>query len=272
VLAAILLLASGVPFPLGGLLIGPASLALALLTFLATEPNPGDLAPGAELPRIRLRVAIVAAVIVLTGIRALEFHGVIPPGSVPLWSDLSDGLVDLGDGWFGNGFLLANPVLYFGVPVALLLLAGATWKELGLGWGHRVGRVVLLWAAIPVAFLAIALASGQLTPARLGGSLVSNAFQNGFFEEFLFRGALQGGLRRLIGPAWALVIQALAFGAWHLGLGFTNTEDAGLLPALASVTVFQAVLGLSFGVILERTRNLVAPSVAHVLVNTAAGG
>jgi len=91
---------------------------------------------------------------------------------------------------------------------------------------------------------------------------------NGFFEEFLFRGALQTRLRALRGPGWALVIQALVFGAWHLGLGYTNTDHAGLLPALASTIVYQATLGLAFGVIFERTRNLLAPSVAHILVNS----
>ncbi|MFN8513870.1 MAG: CPBP family intramembrane glutamic endopeptidase [Thermomicrobiales bacterium] len=99
--------------------------------------------------------------------------------------------------------------------------------------------------------------------------LEPSAFMNnGFFEEFLFRGALQTRLRALGGPGWALVIQALVFGAWHLGLGYTNTDHAGLLPALASTIVYQATLGLAFGVIFERTRNLLAPSVAHILVNS----
>ena len=65
-----------------------------------------------------------------------------------------------------------------------------------------------------------------------------------------------------------MVVQALVFGAWHLGLGFDNTGHAGLLPALASTIVNQAVIGLAFGVIFERTRNLVAPTIAHILVDS----
>lgn len=58
-------------------------------------------------------------------------------------------------------------------------------------------------------------------------------------EEFLFRGALQTRLRWLRGPGWALVIQALVFGAWHLGLGYATTDYAGFLPALASTLSHQ---------------------------------
>jgi membrane protease YdiL (CAAX protease family) len=92
--------------------------------------------------------------------------------------------------------------------------------------------------------------------------------QNGLWEEFLLRGALQTRLRALLSPEWAIVIQALVFGAWHLGLGYTTTDGAGLLSALAVGIVHQATIGLAFGIVFERTRNLLAPSVAHVLANT----
>jgi membrane protease YdiL (CAAX protease family) len=102
----------------------------------------------------------------------------------------------------------------------------------------------------------------------VGARLLSNAIQNGFFEEFLFRGALQTRLRRILNPAWAVVIQALIFGVWHLGLGYTNTAYDGFLPAVTATLVNQAVLGLAFGMIFERTRNLLAPSVVHVFFNS----
>jgi membrane protease YdiL (CAAX protease family) len=61
---------------------------------------------------------------------------------------------------------------------------------------------------------------------------------------------------------------ALIFGTWHLGLGFDDTAHAGWLTAVASTLAHQAVLGLAFGVMFERTRNLLAPSIVHVLVNS----
>jgi len=96
--------------------------------------------------------------------------------------------------------------------------------------------------------------------------VVGNALQNGFFEEFLFRGALQTRLNKFVQPGWALAIQALAFGVWHFN------ANAGIAPgdpfaALAVCIVSQAVSGLAYGIVFLRTRNLVAPSVAHVVMN-----
>jgi membrane protease YdiL (CAAX protease family) len=211
---------------------------------------------------------VIGAFIALTAWNGLVFHGLPGAGPAPGWSELVRALGSVGDGLFGNGNYVANPVTYLVLPLALLLLLGARPRELGFGTGHRVGRVILLWAAIPVAFLAFAVATGQLTVGRIANRLVSNVMQNGFWEEFLFRGALQTRLRRLLTPAWAIVIQALVFGAWHLGLGYASTGYAGFLPALASTLVHQATIGLAFGIIFERTRNLLAPSVAHVLANS----
>ncbi|MBL8157745.1 MAG: CPBP family intramembrane metalloprotease, partial [Anaerolineae bacterium] len=139
--------------------------------------------------------------------------------------------------------------------------------EVGLGKGHRILPVTLLWCIIPLLALIFFVTSGQTTFERVANVFVSNFMQNGFFEEFLFRGALQSRLRRLVSPFWAVVISALIFGVWHLGLGFSST-GGNFLTALASTLAYQAFLGLAFGVIFERTRNLVAGSAVHVVLNT----
>lgn len=96
---------------------------------------------------------------------------------------------------------------------------------------------------------------------------MSNTLQNGFFEEFLIRGVLQTRLRLLIAPDVALASQALLFGVWHLGLGFTVT-GGDPVAAVAYTVVHQAVLGVALGVLFARTRDLVAPSAVHVLLNS----
>ncbi|MDR7082097.1 membrane protease YdiL (CAAX protease family) [Arthrobacter ginsengisoli] len=68
-----------------------------------------------------------------------------------------------------------------------------------------------------------------------------NFIQNGFVEESSFSGALQTRLVLAVGTGWALVLQALLLGVWHLRLGFTNTGHAGTI-------VPQSVLGLAFPV------------------------
>ncbi len=261
-LAAVLILTlSGQGFPFDGLIFGPAYLLMSALTATTAAPP--------ARPRLRLQLGLVLLFVALTAWRGLAFHRALAPdAAIPLWSPLVAALERLGGVWFGNDNYVANPVTYVALPLVALLLAGARLPDLGFGRGHRVGRVLLLWGALPLVYFALALLTGGLTLGRLLGRVVSNSMNNGFFEEFLFRGALQTRLRALRGPGWALVIQALVFGAWHLGLGYTNTDHAGLLPALASTIVYQATLGLAFGVLFERTRNLLAPSVAHILVNS----
>jgi membrane protease YdiL (CAAX protease family) len=58
------------------------------------------------------------------------------------------------------------------------------------------------------------------------------------------------------------------FGVWHLGSGYTNTGHSGLLPAIAITIVQQSLLGLAFGILFERTRNLLVPSVVHIALNS----
>ncbi len=71
-------------------------------------------------------------------------------------------------------------------------------------------------------------------------------------EEILFRGALYGALRRVIGAPVAIALSALVFGALH---------DA---PALLPV----AALGALMAWLYERTGRLAAPIAVHVLHNT----
>lgn len=267
--AALIHIITGFGFPFLSLLTGIACLLLSLFTVVLTRPVAGATAPPVNHRPLWLQLGLILLFVMLTAWNGLVFHRVVPPtASLPVWSPLVIALERLGDAWFGNSNYLANPVTYLALPLLALLLVGVRWPELGLGRGQRVGLVSLLWCAIPLLYLVWALLVGQLSIGRLIGRLISNFMQNGFFEEFLFRGALQTRLRGLWGSGWALVAQALLFGAWHLGLGYSSTDQAGLLPALASVILNQAMLGLAFGVIFERTGNLLAPSAVHLLGNS----
>lgn len=272
--SAFVLSAVGGGISAGSVLTGLVVLVLCLIVVGATEDEPVSavLTTGPRrvgLVWVQLSVAILF--IVLTAWTGLYFHGVVASGSgIPLWTPLVEWLLSLGEQWIGTGFgtVLLNPITYFVIPLAVLLLTGAKLKELGFGRGHRVGRALLIICALPAAWIAFVLISGQVTVSKILGSFASNFMQNGFFEEFLFRGVLQTRLRLLAGGGWAIVLQALVFGVWHLGLGFSTTGHAGLIPAIASTIVYQSLFGLAFGIVFERTRNLLVPSVAHVVLNS----
>jgi membrane protease YdiL (CAAX protease family) len=62
------------------------------------------------------------------------------------------------------------------------------------------------------------------------------------------------------------VLQALLFGFWHLDAN--GRMFAGdWLAALAWCIISQAMIGLLFGILFQRTQSLLAPSVAHVVSN-----
>ncbi len=85
----------------------------------------------------------------------------------------------------------------------------------------------------------------------------------GPFEELVFRGGLQGLLRRSWGPAPAIVLASAGFGAVHLPALIGGQQGAVVYVVVA------AALGLVLGAAYERTGNLLVPAGAHGLYNAA---
>ena len=272
-LAAVLVLAlGGHDIPVAGIVVGLVLLSLSLLVTAATDPaRAPSVVTGAARRRVWVQLGLVSVFIALTGWNNLAFHHVTADNAaIPWWTPLRRWLQRLGERWFGEGLgnFVVNPATYVVIPLLVLLLAGARPSTLGFGKGHRVGRALLICCVIPVTWFAYTLIVGQETIVRLLGRFASHFMQNGFLEEFLFRGLLQTRLRLIAGPGWALVVQALLFGVWHLGSGYTNTDHAGLLSAIAITIVQQSLLGLAPGILFERTRNLLVPSVVHIALNS----
>lgn len=119
-----------------------------------------------------------------------------------------------------------------GVAAAALLIVASDWMTRGTSWGDALAR-------------AMARALGPLSVA----DAVLLACASGFAEELFFRGALQ--------PRTGLLLASLLFGCVHF------VPQRAFLPW----TVFAVVAGFLFGGLLLWTGNLVAPIVAHTLVN-----
>jgi membrane protease YdiL (CAAX protease family) len=85
------------------------------------------------------------------------------------------------------------------------------------------------------------------------------------FREFFFRGWFQPRLQAAIGKWRGLLTTALAFTLWHYFPKFEGTSTASLpLSSLAGI-VSTFGLGLLMGFIHQRTRNIVAPWLAHAI-------
>lgn len=120
-------------------------------------------------------------------------------------------------------------------------------------WGLAAAAVLLgLWeigrrilpAARELERTLADLLSGLEPDQALGLAVVS-----GFAEELFFRGAVQG--------QWGLWIAALLFALLHSGPG----------RAFSLWSAFAAVAGVVFGLLTWHTGNLLAPILAHILVN-----
>jgi membrane protease YdiL (CAAX protease family) len=224
-------------------------------------------------PRRWIQLIIVLFFVALTGFGGFMFNA--RPGQpvhIPVWSPVANWFGQLGAKFLGDlvdhspALAAANLARYVLIPLVLLLISGARLSGLGFAKGHRVWQVITIWVSIPLILFVAQIFSGATTLASLAKMFFGNFLRNGFSEEFLFRGALQTRLRASMNSEWALVIQALLFGIWHLGFD-TQTMGGDVLQGLALGIASHSISGLAMGVIFRRTRNLIAPSVVHIVIN-----
>jgi len=276
-LAAVWLLAAATlalrGFP--GLLLQIVATAVAmtvgtvLILYWLTPDPPPSTAPTHGRAALWGQVGLLLAAVLLTGVSGMQFHHVAPTGweQIPLWTPVERALERAGGALFGIGNWVRNPVLYMVMPGAILILCRVKPVELGLCKGYRswaaAAPFLLLTAVVAVARLA---AGGPRAVLWLPFAMLDNFLQNGFVEEFLFRGALQTRLHALVGEGWSLVLSSLLFGVWHLGLT-TAMLGGDYLAGLAMGIVSQGTIGLMLGMLAQRTRSLIAPTVAHITVN-----
>jgi membrane protease YdiL (CAAX protease family) len=238
--------------------------------------------PKVKLSRTRqslllLQIVVIAFFVCLTLYTSLMFHGVVERHLIPIWSPVIGAFSRLGERVFNNDIVgnpslaMANPAQYILLPLLFLLLLRARFRELGFCRGHRTLSVVVLWCFIPIGVLVYWLAFGPLTCKALFRRLLSHLLINGFGEEFLIRGALQTRLRALLNPSWAIVIQALTFGMWHFAANFGSLGITSTVALIAFCIVRSASFGLTYGIIFQRTRNLLATSIIHVVTNSLGG-
>ena len=248
-------------------------LALSAVT-VAVTPRPPAAPPG-TVNRVRLyaqtgAVLVVAALIALTA-TALNHAGPPQLSRIPVFSGLVLGLKTQ---WrllsVPLTYVVADPVIDVVLPLVILLALGARRQELGLQRGYRSAITLLVWA-IPLVLGIIVVAVQRPTAAPSALVIFGrNFFQNGFSEEFLFRGGLQSRLERIIGPAWGLVVTSLTFGIWHAGADAPAVgRNLGL--ALCLGIVAQSPSGVGLGIVFQRTRSLIAGTVIHMLFDSPGG-
>ncbi len=179
-------------------------------------------------------------------------------------------------------FTIAGIVLQgvgFGVAVLLYMAATDNWDLVELRWptlrdlAWSVGGLVALFAG----YLAIVAVVSFLDVSPAQNSIVEAGQQNpglvplliplailvvGPSEELLFRGAIQGVLRRSYSAVPAIAIASALFGVAHV-FALLGGPLSGILVYI-SVTF---VLGMILGAIYEKTENVLVPSLVHGVYN-----
>jgi membrane protease YdiL (CAAX protease family) len=205
---------------------------------------------------------ITALVVLFLGVQVLSLAG-IPVQEQPVL------VIGLSIVLQGVGFGIAVAV-YMALTREFDLLKYRLPTLRDLGWA--VGGLVALF----VGYLAIAVVVSQLGVDTAENAIVEQGRQNpqlvlyliplaifvvGPSEELLFRGAIQGVLRRAYAPLPAIVIASLLFGVAHV---FALSGSGTGVLVYISVTF---VLGCILGFVYERTSNLVVPALIHGVYN-----
>ncbi|MGC4032860.1 MAG: CPBP family intramembrane metalloprotease [Tepidisphaeraceae bacterium] len=147
---------------------------------------------------------------------------------------------------------------------------GMTWRRLPTG---ALAGAIGIFVALPIVFFALQgtlylwsalhfehpakhelLEAIDADPRRWVkiAAVVSAAVVAPFFEELLFRGCVQNGLRRATGNPWlAIAVASILFASIHAKW------------TIPPIFVFSVLLGIVY----ERTRNLWATTIMHALFN-----
>lgn len=182
----------------------------------------------------------------------------------------------------------ALPTTVHGVAAALTALllwwiagrAGIDGEVMGLGRSQV--RSGLLWGAGASTIVVAGIASlGAFTATRSnfedasigamdGSSLIWEVgvripIVTAGFEEFAFRGVLLSVLALAMTARWAVVVQAVLFGLWHV----LPTHGPGVSWGEVVIAVgFTAIAGVVFATLRQRSRSLVAPWLLHTATNS----
>ncbi len=213
-------------------------------------------------------VALVIAILVLFN---LLFQRVAPTNQHLLWS-------------IGGTFGL----------LAIGLLDGNSWTDMGLGWSYLFWG--FMWALASIALVTVGYVvtaafrrgrdalhdervSSLSGPRLMFNALVEVPFGTVLFEEIAFRAVLFAMLARRFGVVPAIIISAILFGLWHilasigshaqsaaLGSVVGTGKRAAILAVVLSV-VTTTIAGVVFALLRIVSGSVIAPMGLHWATN-----
>lgn len=178
------------------------------------------------------------------------------------------GLQGIGFPLVAYGYIRVKGLSMDFVPASIPLL-----RDIGYIIGGYIGAFVLALAAILIVLNIFTTepASNQAAKAAAKSGILLwmiplSLLLIGPGEELLFRGIIQGSLRRYFSAASAIILATAMFAPAHI-----LSLSGGLMAVALTISIL-SVPSLVFGFVYERTRNIVVPALCHGLYNATIFG
>jgi len=193
-----------------------------------------------------------------------------------IWDYLPLPKIDFGDKW-KIGIIVKKTVISVVLPFLFLKFRKNSLASMGLtskDWKRNlwVGFVIFLALAIPNAFFVgntgIEILSGKYSAPQVGIGLFSSFIyfflMSGFSEEFFFRAFIQTRISYLLKSSVSgVLITSLIFGLGHIQAIMQWYPGITIGEAFCRAFFLQTFMGIMFGVLWERTRNLIPCVFVH---------
>jgi len=252
-----------------------AAVFVASAGFVAASGRAIDLLPGLEAVILLLLVSTVVVPLTAGASDTPAWEIRAPTSATRLWVPtvvcLAFAVIIPIAAQIRTAVPLVPPLAVLGqatAPLAAALAAGARWRELSFGPGHRTWQTSIVLVAPIAVGLVVLVDAGMVAGPTLRPVLLLYLFSAAIPEEVHFRGVLLTRLMRLWGTSWAIVASSLLFGAYHAVANVTYFNGAPVPVAIALGFVVEGTLGLSFAIVFLRTRNLVAVVALHTVLDT----
>ncbi len=193
-----------------------------------------------------------------------------------IWDYLPLPKIDFGDKW-NIGLIIKKTIIFLGLPFLFLKFRKNSLASMGLirkDWKKNlwVGFIVFLALAIPSAFFVgntgSEILSGKYSSPQIGIGLFSSFIyyflMSGFSEEFLFRAFIQTRVSYLLKSSVSgVLITSFIFGLGHVQGIMQWYPGTTIAEAFCRAFFLQTFIGIMFGVLWERTRNLIPSVFVH---------
>ena len=187
-----------------------------------------------------------------------------------IWLYLPLPIINFGDKW-SIGLIMKKTIIWLCLPFLFLKFQKNSLASMGLtskDWKKNlwVGFVVFMALAIPNAFLVGntggEILSGKYSAPQVGIGLFSSFIyfflMSGFSEEFFFRAFIQTRISYLLKSSISgVLITSLIFGLGHIQGIMQWYPGITIAEAFCRAFFLQTFIGIMFGVLWERTRNLI---------------